>query len=62
VDGRPDRWILTIAGFILDRLHGGSLMNEVIRGQRQARDRAHRVLITLWEEVSSASRKESISA
>ena len=62
IDGRPDRWILTITPFVLDRLHSGTLMKEVIRGGREIRKQMHDVLITLWKEQVINAKKEHVFA
>lgn len=62
VDGRPHSWRLTITTFILDRLHSGTLMKDVIRGGRDIRDRIHKVLLTLWKEQTIATDEEKIPA
>lgn len=62
VDGRPHSWRLTITTFILDRLHSGTLMKDVIRGGRDIRDRIHHVLLTLWKEQTTVSTEEKIPA
>jgi hypothetical protein len=62
VDGRPDGWILTITNYILDRLHGGTLMKEVIRGGRTVREKMHGVLTTLWQEQAKLRAKERVLA
>jgi hypothetical protein len=62
VDGRPDRWILTATTHILDRLHSGTLMRNVIREGRALRDKMHSVLLTLWREKSETIFEEELSA
>lgn len=62
VDGRPHSWRLTITSFILDRLHSGTLMKDVIRGGRDFRDRMHGVLSELWKEQTTHSSEEQIPA
>ena len=62
VDGRPHSWRLTITTFILDRLHSGTLMKDVIRGGRDIRDQIHHVLLTLWKEQTTVSIEEQIPA
>lgn len=62
VDGRPHSWRLTITSFILDRLHSGSLMKDVIRGGRAFRDRIHEVLSELWKEQTRTVGEEQIPA
>lgn len=62
VDGRPHSWRLTITTYILDRLHSGNLMKNVIRGGRKIRDRIHQVLFTLWKEQTTASFDEKVPA
>jgi len=62
VDGRPDGWVLTITNYILDRLHGGALMKEVIREGRTIRAKMHGVLTTLWQERAKFRAKERMSA
>jgi len=58
VDGRPHSWRLTITTFVLDRLHSGTLMKDVIRGGRDIRERIHQVLQTLWKEKTSGTDEE----
>jgi hypothetical protein len=62
IDGRPDRWTLTITTFILDRFHAGTLMKEYIRGGRAVRDQMHSVLLTLWKEKRNTEAQEQVSA
>jgi hypothetical protein len=62
VDGRPHSWRLTITSFILDRLHSGSLMKDVIRGGRGFRDRLHGVLSELWKEQTTEKSEEQVPA
>ena len=62
VDGRPHSWRLTITTFILDRLHSGTLMKDVIRGGRAFRETMHQVLLELWKEETANAREEQIPA
>lgn len=62
VDGRPHSWRLTITSFVLDRLHGGRLMKDVIRGGRDFRDEMHQALSELWKEQTKNTREETIPA
>jgi hypothetical protein len=58
IDGRPHSWRLTITSHILDRLHSGMLMRDVIRGGREFREQMHQVLLELWKEQTVNARKE----
>jgi hypothetical protein len=62
IDGRPDRWTLTMTTFILDRFHAGTLMKEFLRGGRSIRDQIHDVLFTLWDEKIKTVAQERIGA
>lgn len=62
VDGRPHSWRLTITSFILDRLHGGRLMKDVIRGGRDFREEMHQALSELWKEQTKNTKEETIPA
>ena len=62
IDGRPDRWILAMTNFILDRFHSGTLMKDFIRGGRAIRDQIQSVLLTLWHEKAKAMDQERIPA
>ncbi|MDM4018183.1 hypothetical protein [Roseiconus lacunae] len=62
VDGRPHSWRLTITSFVLDRLHGGRLMKDVIRGGRNFRDQMHIALSELWKEQAKNAKEETIPA
>lgn len=62
VDGRPQNWRLTITTFILDRLHSGSLMKDVIRGGRSFRDQMHMVFSELWKQKTRVEEQEQIPA
>lgn len=62
VDGRPQNWRLTITTFILDRLHSGTLMKDVIRGGRRFRDQMHMVLSELWKQKTKMDAQEQIPA
>lgn len=60
VDGRPHSWSLTITSFILDRLHSGSLMKDVIRGGHEFRHKMHQGLSELWKEKMASTQEEQI--
>jgi hypothetical protein len=60
VDGRPHNWRLTITTFVLDRLHSGTLMKDIIRGGRLFRDQLHQVLAELWKEHTRKVQEEQI--
>lgn len=53
---RHDRW--SIAPDVLDRLHGGGLMTQIIRRGRALRERLHAVLEALWMQRHTDSHGE----
>lgn len=59
VIGKHDRWTITTE--ILDRLHSGSLMKDIIRNGRTLREKMHSILLSLWQERSSAKITEAIA-
>jgi hypothetical protein len=60
VIGKHDRWAITTQ--ILDRLHSGALMKDIIRQGRALREKMHLVLLSLWQEKSGARSKEVVTA
>jgi len=60
VVGKQDRW--TITPQILDRLHSGALMKDIIRQGRVLRDKMHSVFVSLWQEQAGVPSKEAFSA
>ncbi|MCG8602023.1 MAG: hypothetical protein MI807_17910 [Verrucomicrobiales bacterium] len=48
VVGQQDRW--TLRGAVMDRLYGGALMRDIIRGRKEFREDLHHHLSALWHE------------
>jgi hypothetical protein len=60
VIGKHDRWTITTQ--ILDRLHSGALMKDIIRQGRTLREKMHSVFLALWQEKSGAEINEAVTA
>ncbi|QDU37644.1 hypothetical protein Mal4_19590 [Maioricimonas rarisocia] len=56
--GRHDRWAL--ADDVLDRLHAGALMKQVVRQGRDIRNELHRALNGLWQKASKRNVREEV--
>ena len=59
VVGTHDRW--TITAHVLDRLHAGVLMKDIIRQGRALREKMHSIFLSLWQEKSCAGSKEAVT-
>ena len=59
VIGRHDRW--SLAGHVLDRLHGGGLMQAVIRRGHPVRERLHQELKALWQTRHESSLQREVA-
>lgn len=57
VRARADRWALS--EHVVDRLHAGGLMTDVIRRGKAFRERLHAILAAAWQQRLAASREAS---
>jgi hypothetical protein len=59
ISARHDRW--TLAGHVLDRLHGGGLMTNIIRRGHPLREQFHRHLEEWWEQRDQETRRQEVA-